>query len=221
MSTKILLLEDDLSLSEIIAEFLSEEGYEITICHDAESALNEAYERHYDLWIFDVKVPLGNGFSVLNELRMAERKSPCIFITSLNTTKDLKEGFRVGCDDYLKKPFELAELALRVRALLKRNFAHKNEDYEDLGGGFKFSISSQNLYHFDKLIPLPSKEMKLLALLLQNKDRFLSTEEIFDRLWEFDEEPSGLSLRVYVKNLRKILGKEKIINQRGRGYRYG
>lgn len=221
MAAKILLLEDDLSLGEIVAEFLSEEGYEVGLCHNAKDALNEAYEKDYALWIFDVKVPLGDGFSLLEELRAAGRQSPCIFMTSLNTTADLKQGFRAGCDDYIRKPFELAELALRVKSLLKRSFSHKNEDYEDLGGGFKFGLTSQNLYHFDTLIPLPGKELRLLTLLLQNKNRFLSTEELFEKLWDFDEEPSELSLRAYVKNLRKILGKEKILNQRGRGYCYG
>lgn len=221
MSAKILLLEDDLSLGEIIVEFLSEEGYDVKLCHNAKDALNEAYEKNYSLWIFDVKVPLGDGFSLLEELRVAGRQTPCIFMTSLSTTADLKNGFRVGCDDYIRKPFELAELAVRLKALLKRTFSHKNEDYEDLGNGFKFSLISQNLYRFDELVSIPTKELKLLTMLLQNKKRFLSVEEIFDGLWDFDEEPSELSLRAYVKNLRKILGKEKIINQRGRGYRYG
>ncbi|ELD3961960.1 response regulator transcription factor, partial [Campylobacter coli] len=129
--------------------------------------------------------------------------------------------YNAGCDDYIRKPFELAELSIRIQALLKRAFSHKNEDYEDLGNGFKFSFTSQILYHFDKALTLPSKEIKLLSLLLKNKNNFLSTERIFEELWEYDEEPSELSLRAYIKNLRKILGKEKIINQRGRGYCYG
>ncbi|ARE80373.1 two-component system response regulator DccR [Campylobacter helveticus] len=221
MAVKILLLEDDLSLSEIIEEHLSDEGYEITLCDNAKDALDLAYEKNYELWILDVKVPLGDGFSLLKELREANKQTPCIFMTSLNTTADLKQGFNAGCDDYIKKPFELAELSLRVEALLKRSFSHKNEDYEDLGEGFKFSLKSQILYQNDKPLALPSKEVKLLALLLQNKNNFLSAEEIFEKLWEYDEEPSELSLRAYIKNLRKILGKDKIINQRGRGYCYG
>nr|WP_233356854.1 response regulator transcription factor [Campylobacter upsaliensis] len=221
VAARILILEDDLSLGEIIEEHLSDEGYKITLCDNAKEALDLAYERNYDLWILDVKVPLGDGFSLLKELRGANKQTPCIFMTSLNTTDDLKQGFSVGCDDYIKKPFELAELSLRVEALLKRSFFHKNENYEDLGEGLKFSLKNQILYKDDKVLALPSKEIKLLTLLLQNKNNFLSVEEIFDKLWEYDEEPSELSLRAYVKNLRKILGKDKIINQRGRGYRYG
>lgn len=217
---KILLLEDDLSLCEIIEEYLSDEGYEVSVCDNAKEALNLAYEKHFELWILDVKVPLGDGFSLLKELRTLGKNTPAIFITSLNTTDDLKQGFNAGCDDYIRKPFELAELGLRVKSLLKRGFSHKKEDFEDLGEGFKFSLTSQILYRFDEVLSLPKKEIRLLSLLLQNKNHFLNTEKIFEELWEYGEEPSELSLRAYIKDLRKILGKEKITNQRGRGYCY-
>ena len=220
MAAKILLLEDDLNLSEIVEEYLADEGYEVELVSDAQEALNAAYEKHFDLWILDVKVPLGDGFSLLKELRKSGKSTPAIFLTSLNTADDLKEGFKSGCDDYIKKPFELAELSLRIESILKRAFAHKNEDYEDLGNGFKFALNSQILYQNDKAITLPSKETKLLLLLLQHKNKFITSEQIFDALWEYGEEPSELSLRAYVKNLRKILGKDCIVNQRGRGYCY-
>ncbi|KGI56350.1 two-component system response regulator DccR, partial [Campylobacter sp. MIT 97-5078] len=161
-----------------------------------------------------------DGFSLLKELRQAGKNTPAIFLTSLNTASDLKEGFDAGCDDYIRKPFELVELALRVESILKRSFAHKNENYEDLGDNYKFSLSSQILYKDDKALTLPSKEIKLLSLLLKHKNRFVSVKQIFEELWDYDEEPSELSLRAYVKNLRKILGKDSIINQRGRGYCY-
>lgn len=220
MAAKILLLEDDLNLSEIVEEHLSDEGYEVNLVSDAEEALNLAYEKHFDLWILDVKVPLGDGFSLLRELRKSGKSTPAIFLTSLNTADDLKEGFKAGCDDYIKKPFELSELSLRIESILKRAFAHKNEDYEDLGNGFKFALNSQILYQNEKAVPLPSKEIKLLLLLLKNKNNFISVEQIFEELWDYGEEPSEMSLRVYVKNLRKILGKNSLINQRGRGYCY-
>lgn len=220
MAAKILLLEDDLNLSEIVEEHLIDEGYEVNLVSDAEEALNLAYEKHFDLWILDVKVPLGDGFSLLRELRKSGKSTPAIFLTSLNTADDLKEGFKAGCDDYIKKPFELSELSLRIESILKRAFAHKNEDYEDLGNGFKFALNSQILYQNEKAVPLPSKEIKLLLLLLKNKNNFISQEQIFEELWEYGEEPSEMSLRVYVKNLRKILGKNSLINQRGRGYCY-
>jgi len=217
---RILLLEDDVSLSEIVEEYLSEQGYELSVCDNAKDALDLAYEKNFDLWILDVKVPMGDGFSLLKELRSCNKLTPAIFMTSLNTTEDLKQGFDVGCDDYIRKPFELAELAIRVKSLLKRSFSHKNDDFEDLGNGIIFDIKTSVLYKNDTIIPLPSKEIKLLSLLLQNKNEFLSSNRIFEELWEYGEEPSELSLRAYMKNLRKIFGKDKIINQRGRGYCY-
>ncbi|KAA6226399.1 MULTISPECIES: response regulator transcription factor [unclassified Campylobacter] len=220
MAAKILLLEDDSSLNEIVEEYLSDEGYEVSVCEDAQQALDLAYEKHFDLWILDVKVPLGDGFSLLDELRKSGKNTPAIFMTSLNTLQDLQSGYNVGCDDYIKKPFELAELAMRVQTLLKRAFSHNNDDFVTLPNGFKFNLNSQLLYQNDKSIVLPSKEIKLLTMLLKNKNNFLTQEEIFEELWEYGEEPSELSLRVYIKNLRKIIGKDAIINQRGRGYCY-
>lgn len=220
MASKILLLEDDMSLSEIVEEYLSEQGYEVSLASDAKEALDLAYEKSFNLWILDVKVPLGDGFSLLKELRSLGKDTPAIFLTSLNTINDVEQGFASGCDDYIKKPFELAELKLRIESLLKRNFSHKNEDFEDLGNGYKFALNSQVLYQNDKAVSLPGKEVKLLSLFLQNKNEFLNTERLFEELWDYDEEPSELSLRAYVKDLRKILGKDAIINQRGRGYSY-
>ncbi|MCW0247428.1 two-component system response regulator DccR [Campylobacter lari] len=220
MATQILLLEDDINLGEIVSEFLEEEGFVVTLVDNAQDAQDKAYEKNFDLWILDVKVPQGDGFSVLKNLRQAGKYTPAIFMTSLNTTMDLEKGFESGCDDYIKKPFELQELKIRINAILKRSFSHKNEDYEDLGNGFKFALISQTLYHNDKPLSLPLKELKLLSLLLKNKGKFIDTACIFEEIWEYDQEPSELSLRAYVKNLRKILGKDSIVNQRGRGYCY-
>ncbi|HEG5920445.1 response regulator transcription factor [Campylobacter lari] len=220
MATQILLLEDDINLGEIVSEFLEEEGFVVTLVDNAQDAQDKAYEKNFDLWILDVKVPQGDGFSALKNLRQAGKYTPAIFMTSLNTTMDLEKGFESGCDDYIKKPFELQELKIRINAILKRSFSHKNEDYEDLGNGFKFALISQTLYQNDKPLSLPLKELKLLSLLLKNKGKFIDTACIFEEIWEYDQEPSELSLRAYVKNLRKILGKDSIVNQRGRGYCY-
>ena len=221
MSAKILLLEDDFVLSEILLEFLQEQGYEVKLYDNAKDALDGAYEQHFDLWILDVKVPYGNGFDVLKELRDCGKETPAIFITSLDRIDDLQSGYKAGCDDYLKKPFELLELQYRISTLLKRSFSHTQEDYIPLANGFKFGILTQLLYDENQtIVPLTQKEILLLSLLLQNKGKYVPQELIFDTLWGFDQEPSEMSLRVYVKNLRKILGKDSIINSRGYGYCY-
>lgn len=221
MSAKILLLEDDFVLSEILLEFLQEQGYSVQLCDNAKDALDCAYEQYFDLWILDVKVPQGNGFDVLKQLRECGKDTPAIFITSLDRIDDLHNGYKAGCDDYIKKPFELLELQCRINTLLKRPFSHTYKDFIPLPNGFKFGILTQLLYDENGIvIPLTQKESLLLSLLLQYKGSYVSQEIIFDTLWEYEQEPSEMSLRVYVKNLRKILGKDSILNQRGRGYCY-
>ncbi|MCV3453333.1 response regulator transcription factor [Campylobacter sp. FU_520] len=220
MAAKILLLEDDLSLNEIINEALNDEGFKVSCVFDAQEALEKAYEENFDLWIFDVKVPKGNGFEVLKELRESGKNTPAIFLTSLSMLDDVKQGFLSGCDDYIKKPFDIDELIIRVKNIIKRNFSHQKEDLILLSSSKNISFDPLNktLYQDKTIINLTNKEKELLALLLKKRPHFVSIETIFDEIWSLDEEPVIMSLRVYVKNLRKILGKDLIINQRNIGY---
>lgn len=218
--TQILLVEDDETLSELINEYLSEQGYDVTVCADAKAALDTAYERNFDILILDVKLPKGDGFSLLRELRRLGNDAPAIFTTSLNALQDLEIGYKSGCDDYLKKPYELKELLLRIQILLKRKFSHVNDEFIELNDGYKFYPSSKTLRQNGQIVNLSNKESELLALFLENKNALLSKEAIFEKIWNYGEEPSELSLRVYVKNLRRILGKDAIVNRRGDGYIY-
>ena len=218
--TQILLVEDDETLSELISEYLSEQGYDVTVCADAKAALDTAYERNFDILILDVKLPKGDGFSLLRELRRLGDDTPAIFTTSLNALQDLEIGYKSGCDDYLKKPYELKELLLRIQILIKRKFSHVNDEFIELNGGYKFYPSSKTLRQNRQIVSLSNKESELLALFLENKNTLLSKEAIFEKIWNYGEEPSELSLRVYVKNLRRILGKDAIVNRRGDGYIY-
>ena len=218
--TQILLVEDDETLSELISEYLSEQGYDVTVCADAKAALDTAYERNFDILILDVKLPKGDGFSLLRELRRLGDDTPAIFTTSLNALQDLEIGYKSGCDDYLKKPYELKELLLRIQILIKRKFSHVNDEFIELNGGYKFYPSSKTLRQNGQIVNISNKESELLALFLENKNALLSKETIFEKIWNYGEEPSELSLRVYVKNLRRILGKDAIINRRGDGYIY-
>ena len=218
--TQILLVEDDETLSELISEYLSEQGYDVTVRTDAKAALDTAYERNFDILILDVKLPKGDGFSLLRELRRLGDDTPAIFTTSLNALQDLEIGYKSGCDDYLKKPYELKELLLRIQILIKRKFSHVNDEFIELNDGYKFYPSSKTLRQNGQIVNLSNKESELLALFLENKNALLGKETIFEKIWNYGEEPSELSLRVYVKNLRRILGKDAIINRRGDGYIY-
>ena len=218
--TQILLVEDDETLSELISEYLSEQGYDVTVRADAKAALDTAYERNFDILILDVKLPKGDGFSLLRELRRLGNDTPAIFTTSLNALQDLEIGYKSGCDDYLKKPYELKELLLRIQILIKRKFSHVNDEFIELNDGYKFYPSSKTLRQNGQIVNLSNKESELLALFLENKNTLISKETIFEKIWKYGEEPSELSLRVYVKNLRRILGKDAIVNRRGDGYIY-
>lgn len=218
--TQILLVEDDETLAELISEYLSEQGYDVTVRADAKAAIDTAYERNFDILILDVKLPKGDGFSLLRELRRLGDDTPAIFTTSLNTLQDLEIGYKSGCDDYLKKPYELKELLLRIQILIKRKFSHVNDEFIELNDGYKFYPSSKTLRQNGQIVGLSNKESELLALFLENKNTLLSKETIFEKIWNYGEEPSELSLRVYVKNLRRILGKDAIVNRRGDGYIY-
>ncbi|MDD6055401.1 MAG: response regulator transcription factor [Helicobacter sp.] len=212
---KILLLEDDIALQEIIKECLEEEGYSVVCCSNGDEAEDKAYEEHFDLFLLDVMVGGQNGFSALKNIRKNNKDTPAIFITALNTPQDLERGFKSGCDDYLRKPFELKELLLRIEARLKRV---QNTKLFDFKNGYTFDIDNDMLYFDGVMQKMPTKERELLKILLKNHNKFVDTDTIFNTIWSYDEEPSGRSLRVYIKNLRIIVGKENILTRRGEGY---
>ncbi len=187
--TKILLVEDDETLSELIGEYLSEQGYDVTVRADAKQALDVAYERNFDILIFDVKLPKGDGFSLLAELRQLGNDTPAIFTTSLNTLQDLEIGYKSGCDDYLKKPYELKELLLRIQILLKRKFSHVNSDFIALEGGYKFYPGSKTLRQNGQIVNLSNKESELLALFLKNKIRPIPNENKAESCKNGDDYP--------------------------------
>ena len=150
---KILLLEDDVILNEIIEEFLLTLNYEVVSTHDGEIAEELIYEELYDLLIFDVNVPSLNGFALLEKLRNNNINIPTIFITSLNTIEDLQTGFKVGCDDYIKKPFELAELNFVIENMMKSSITLSNN-----------IIKLSNTIYLDKKNMLIKKDKKVLTL---------------------------------------------------------
>ena len=219
MTQTLLLLEDDIQLSDTVKQFLEFKGYEVHCAYDGFEAQTIVYEKHIDLMLLDVKVPHLNGFEFLKKVRSEGKDIPAIFITSLNSVEDVEEGFSSGCDDYIRKPFALKELLVRVESLLKRSFGTYDEKM-DLGEGLLFDTKEMILTQNNSRIPLKTKELKLLALFLQNPNELSSYEKINETLWEYDEEPSSGSLRTYIKTLRSAIGKEKIETIKNIGYRF-
>jgi len=216
----LLLLEDDPNLSESVAEYLQNCGYDVVCVYDASSAEDALYEHTFDLLLLDVNVPDGNGFSLLKNSRREGNTTPAIFLTSRNAMDDVEEGFASGGDDYLRKPFVLKELLLRIQTILKRNFYHPPSETIDLGEGITYDTLNQVLKINGMEQSLQLKEHKLLKLFLQHKGELLLHEIIMEHLWEFDETPSDGSLRTYIKTLRKLLGGERIVSHKRLGYQF-
>jgi len=218
-SRRIFLLEDDLQLHSTVKQFLEHLGYEVLSAYDAHEAKELLYEKRVDLMLLDVKVPYQNGFDLLSDLREEGNQSPAIFITSLHTVEDLTRGFDAGCDDYIRKPFALKELQMRLEANLKKSFqTHDSMVVIDKDAYFK--INEYQLYVRGQKVALKQKESVLLTYLLSHPNEILTYDVLYRELWEYDEEPNPASLRTYIHTLRQHLGKEKIETIKNRGYRY-
>ncbi len=215
MNAKILLLEDDLLFGESLQDFLEEEGMEVHLCRNGQDAIELTYERQFDLYLLDINVPLLNGLDLLKELRQADDLTPAIYLTSHRDKETMTEGFGIGADDYLKKPFDMDELLLRMTALLRR-----------IKGKPTFCVGTlcmdeeHRTVELDgKLLTLTVKEFQLLALLMRNADKVVTKEMIIAELWSTSESVSSGAIRVYINRLKNDLGSQSIENIRGVGYR--
>jgi len=220
MKAKILLLEDDLTLSETVVEFLEGNGFELYPAYNGEDASSLIYEKNFDILLLDVNVPLLNGFDLLKQKREDGVKTPAIFITSLNSIDSLECGYESGCDDYIRKPFALKELLFRIENILKRGYFHETNSKIDIDENIQYDTNTNQLYVDKKESIISNKESSLLKLFLQNKNEIITHENIYETLWQYEETPSESALRTYIKNLRKIIGKEKIVSIKKLGYRF-
>ncbi|PID47785.1 MAG: two-component system response regulator [Proteobacteria bacterium] len=213
---KILLLEDDVTLNETIKEFLEDNSYEVVCVYDGEEAQDKLYEENVDLMLLDVNVPHINGFKLLRQERDRGSKVPAIFITSMDSVDDVEKGFLSGGNDYIRKPFSLKELLLRIENLIKQ----KLKDVYEISEHIRFDKTQNTLYvNSDKFI-LQNKESLLLKLFCEQKGKIVPHSLILDTLWKYDEMPSDGALRTYIKNLRKHLGKKSIVSFKKLGYKF-
>ena len=218
--SKILLLEDDANLNETVTEFLEEEGHHVISVYDGHEAQEKLYESKYDLLLLDINVPGIDGLDLLKESRQEGIVAPAIYITSMDSVDDLEKGFESGCDDYIRKPFALKELKIRIETLLKRGFFHEKKELIHISKNISYDIKNNELVIDDKNISLGNKESRLLKLFMKTEGEVIAHERIYKHLWDFDEEPSDTALRTYIKNLRKIIGKERIVSIKKQGYKF-
>ena len=217
---KILLLEDDANLNETITDFLEDEGYSVGSAYDGYEAEDLLYESKYDLLLLDVNTPGVDGFSLLKEARENGVVAPAIFITSLDGIDDLEKGFESGCDDYIRKPFVLKELLIRIETLLRRGFFHEASEMIVIAEGIEYNTKSNELVVNGQAQTLGNKESALFKLFMKHPNEVISHDRIYKELWDFDEDPSDTALRTYIKNIRKIIGKDRIVSIKKQGYKF-
>ncbi len=218
---RILLAEDEKDLNKILTNKLTEEGYSVDSCLDGLSALECFNTADYDGAILDVMMPGMDGFSLLKAVRKSGNKTPVLFLTAKDSIEDRVKGLDIGGNDYLVKPFSLAELMARLRALTRAGFGATNNTLstEDL----VVDLKAKTVKRRDKEILLSQKEFALLEYLLLNKGKVLSREQIENHIWSFDYEGGTNVVDVYISYLRKKIdanSKIKLIETvRGMGYR--
>lgn len=199
---KILLIEDDLSLSNSVFDFLDDFA-DVMQIFDGEEGLYEAESGVYDLILLDLMLPEKNGFQVLKELREKGITTPVLIMTVKESIDDKGQGFDLGADDYLTKPFYLEELKMRIQALLKRS--GKFNDNSLIYGDIRVDMSTNSTFVNQTEVELLGKEFDLLVYFLQNQNVILPKSQIFDRIWGFDSDTTISVVEVYVSKVRKKL----------------
>ena len=205
---RILLLEDDTILAQTMVQVLEQEDYDVTLVGDGDEVLEVTFETKFDLYLFDINVPVRSGTDTLKLLREAQDTTPAFLITALRDIDSISEGFNSGCDDYIKKPFDLDELLIRIKAILKR----KNPmiEYKDI----RFDLLENRVFKNDKEVSLGTVERDIFALLIKSIDITVDKNTFF----EYMNKPSDSALRVVISKLKKILDLN-ISNTKGIGYK--
>lgn len=219
---KLLLAEDEAALGRIIKESLETRDFEVILCEDGEKAFEKYRSENPEILVLDVMMPKKDGFTLAKEIRAVDDTIPIIFLTAKSQTADVVEGFSIGGNDYLKKPFSMEELIVRVHNLISRTEVQKTADVLELGS-YTFDFPKQHLqYKEEASVQLTHREAHLLFHLLKNKNKVLDRSVILNKLWGTDDFFSARSMDVFITKLRKKLNKDEriqIINVRGFGYK--
>lgn len=215
---KILLLEDERILKESIEEFLQSKNYEVESYENSDDAFDAIFEKEYDLLLLDVNIPgKWDGFSLRKELSLEDKNIPTIFVTSMSGSDAMLQGYANGCCDYIKKPFDLIELYLRVQHALKANCFRTKDNFLQLPQNFRYDLTNYALIQDETVVSLSKTENDILNLFLQNRNKVVSFEMLYEHIWENNVEAANA--RVQINNLRRKLPKDLIKNIYGLGYR--
>lgn len=222
-SPHLLLVEDDPNLGDILREYLSLKGFQTTLCTDGQAGFGAFIKGNFDMCILDVMMPIMDGFTLAEKIRANNKNLPIIFLTAKGMKEDKFEGFRIGADDYITKPFSMEELQLRINAVLRRSLPPDDgaENYQI--GDYHFSSLQQTLqYGIEPHLRLTTKESALLKLLCQSKNHVLEREYALKTIWGEENYFTARSMDVFITKLRKYLSKDQrlqIINVHSKGYK--
>ena len=219
---KILLCEDDENLGMLLREYLQAKGYMAELCPDGEAGYKAFLKTKFDICVLDVMMPKKDGFTLAQEIRQANSEIPIVFLTAKTLKEDILEGFKIGADDYITKPFSMEELVFRVEAILRRVRGKKNKENTLYHiGKFLFDTQKQLLTIGGKQTKLTTKENEL-ALLCSHANEILQRDFALKTIWIDDNYFNARSMDVYITKLRKHLKDDEdieIINIHGKGYK--
>ena len=218
---RILVVEDDTNLGFVIKDNLDRAGYQITLCTDGEAGELSFHSTAFDLVILDIMLPKKDGFAVAKSIRSVNKEIPILFLTAKSMAEDKIEGFKIGGDDFIIKPFNMEELIYRIEVFLRRKSNHTQDTIITFG---ETSIDFKNLELIcaRTITTLTQKEGDLLKLLIENQDKVLKREEILTSIWGDDDYFAGRSMDVFISKLRKYLKDDpntNIVNYHGVGFK--
>jgi len=220
---KILLCEDDENLGMLLREYLQAKGYATELCPDGEAGYRAFLKTKFDICVLDVMMPKKDGFTLAQEIRSSNTDVPIIFLTAKTLKEDILEGFKIGADDYITKPFSMEELVFRIEAIMRRTKGKKNKESSVYHiGRFVFDTQKQLLCIGDEQRKLTTKENELLALLCSHANEILQRDFALKTIWIDDNYFNARSMDVYITKLRKHLKDDpniEIINIHGKGYK--
>ena len=218
----VLLVEDERTLSMIIKDTLEEQGFRISTAFNGEEGLRMFFAEHPEVVVADVMMPRMDGFEMVRRIRQTDRTTPVLFLTARSGIKDVVEGFELGANDYLKKPFSMQELIIRIKALLHKAFVQKEQTNIFELGNYFFHAVSQQLTYAGISQELSHRESEILRRLCEHRNEVVSTQSILLELWGDDSFFNSRSLHVFITKLRHKLAKDerlRIVNVRGIGYK--
>jgi len=221
--TTVLYVEDETFLAKIVSETLESRGFDVVLEEDGGKAVQRFTETKPDVCVLDIMLPNKDGFTIADEIREKDTEVPIIFLSAKSQTTDVVNGFKMGANDYIRKPFSIEELIVRIENVLRNKTAPVEEQEEVRIGQYTFNLRRQTLHHPGEQRKLSYRESELLKLLYENRDKIVERSEILTLLWGSDSFFNSRTLDVYITKLRGYLKQDpsiEIITIKGIGYRF-